>query len=145
MPWRRLAAENQTHKQRPPTTGHLGLQQEGNEREFRGNVLEQLHPLAGHRGFEIGESGDVTAGTREARDKALADGVGYRHEYDWNVAGLPQYGCHHGTGVGHDHVGSQLDQFFGELPHKYRIVGSPAVLNPKVAALQPSKPTKSPL
>src|SRR5215469_2644560 len=86
-----------------PTTGRcLRIEQEGNAREVRGNLRQQLHPLSGHRGLEIGESGDVTAGMREAHDETLSDGVRYRHEYDWNAAGLTQNGCHYGTGACYD-------------------------------------------
>jgi hypothetical protein len=49
--------------------------------------------------------GDVPAGMGEARDEALANGVGDRHKYNGNVAGLPQQGCHNRTRVGDDHLG----------------------------------------
>src|SRR5262249_46510071 len=94
---------------------------------------------------KIRKSGDISTRIGEARDEALANGVRDRHKYNWNVAGLPQQGCHNRTGVGDDHLGLQLDQFFGELPHEYWVVGGPAVVNPKIAALQPSKLVKFPL
>src|SRR6516165_2368720 len=121
-----------------PTAGRcLRIEQERNAREGRGNLRQQLHPLSSHRGLEIGESGDVTARMREARDESLADRVRYRDEYDWNAAGLTHKGCHDGTGACYDKLTSQLDQLFGELPYKDRIVGSPAVINGKVAILRP--------
>jgi hypothetical protein len=45
--------------------------------------------------------------------------------------------------VGHNHVGPQLDQFLGELPHEYRVAAGPAVLNPKITTRRPSKLVKS--
>src|SRR6516225_12476871 len=95
------------------TTGcRLRIEQERNARDARGNLGQQLHPFSSHRGFEITESGDVTAGIREARDESLADRVRYRDEYDWNAAGLTHKGCHDGTGACYDKLGSQLDQLF---------------------------------
>ena len=39
-------------------------------RATRGAILEQLQPLAGHRRLQVGETGDVAARPRKARDEA---------------------------------------------------------------------------
>jgi len=48
------------------------------------NLLEQFEPFTGHREFEIGESGGVAAGARQARNQPAADRVrdGGEHERD---------------------------------------------------------------
>jgi hypothetical protein len=45
-------------------------------------------------------------------------------------------------GKGDDHVGAQLDEFFGEPPHENRIVRSPTVFQLKVSSIDPSEPAE---
>jgi hypothetical protein len=45
-------------------------------RELGRKLLEQLDPFSGNREFVVGEAGDVTAGMRQAGDKALLDWIG---------------------------------------------------------------------
>ena len=44
--------------------------------------------------------------------------------------------------MGDDHVGAQLDEFFGEPPHENRIVRSPTVFQLKVSSINPSEPAE---
>src|SRR5262245_8397282 len=48
------------------------------------NLLKQLEPLATERLLKVDKSGNVGAGTWEARDKTRADRIGYSNEHDWN-------------------------------------------------------------
>ena len=57
--------------------GHsLSLERELVAVDARCNFLEQLQPLAGQRALESGETGDVAARPRQARDEAAADRIG---------------------------------------------------------------------
>ena len=48
------------------------------------NLFEQFHPFAGHGRLDAGESGNVAAGTGEARNESLRDWIGLERENDWD-------------------------------------------------------------
>jgi hypothetical protein len=54
--------------------------------DARCNLLEQLQPLASHRGLHSDETGDVSSRLREARDEAAADRIGNERENDGDGA-----------------------------------------------------------
>ena len=66
------------------------VEQEGDPVDARRNLLEQLQPLARHRALESGETGDVAARPRKARDEAAADRIGNDRENDGDGARLLQ-------------------------------------------------------
>jgi hypothetical protein len=55
--------------------GCFRIEQGSGPRDARRNLLEQLQPLAAHRGFKIDESGDVATRSLQARDEAAADRI----------------------------------------------------------------------
>src|ERR1700730_14742923 len=56
------------------------VEQEGGPSDARCNLLEQLHPLAGHRRLNTGEAGDVAAWSWKARHEAAANRIGNGRE-----------------------------------------------------------------
>src|SRR5262245_34594561 len=95
----------------------------------RYQLLEQLQPLATHRGLEIGEPGYVAAGMREACSEACANWVSDLQEHDRNAAGfLPQRRCRR-RALAHDDVRHQPAQLFGMGAHPVGITTTPADIN----------------
>src|SRR5262249_29649016 len=73
---------------------YFGIVEESYAAEVRGDLLEQFQPLATHRRFETGESGDVAAGPGHAHNQLFADRIGYRYEYDrYRVGFAPKGHC----------------------------------------------------
>ena len=71
-----------------------------NERDplyLRRNLLEQLHPLADHREFEILEARHVASRLCKALDEAVADGIDNDREHDRDRVRLLQKGGHNGS------------------------------------------------
>ena len=66
------------------------VEQEGDPGDARRDLLEQLQPLARDRRLIIGETGDVAARPRKARDEAAADRIGNDGENDGDGARLMQ-------------------------------------------------------
>jgi hypothetical protein len=66
------------------------VEQEGDPGDVRRDLLEQLQPLARDRRLNIGETGDVAARPRKARDEAAADRIGNDGENDGDGARLMQ-------------------------------------------------------
>src|SRR5262245_31839811 len=73
----------------------------------------------------------------QACDKALANRVGNRQEYDLSGAGLllQCYDCR--SPITDEYVGRQFDQLTCERFDAADITGCPAVIYPKIAAIDP--------
>ena len=112
--------------------------------DARRNLLEQLQPLAGYRRLEHGETGDVTARPREARDEAAADRIGNDRENDRDGARLLQQSRSVGRALRKNEVGLKGDEFLRESLYRLRVAGCrPARVDPDVAALRPAELLKS--
>ena len=116
------------------------VEQETDPVDARRNFLEQLQPLAGHRWLNIGETGNVAARPRKARDEAAADRIGNVHENDGDGARMLQHRRGGGRAMRKNQVGPQRDEVLGESLHRRRIAGCrPASVDPDVAVLHPPK------
>ena len=94
------------------------VEQESDPVDVRRNLLEQLQPLAGHRGLEKDETSDIAARPRKARDKATADRIGNGRENDGNSARLLQQRRSGGCGLRKNEVGLQRDEFLRGSLHR---------------------------
>src|SRR4029453_16669878 len=114
------------------------VEQEGDPVDARRNLLEQLHPPAGHRRLYKSETGDVAARPREARDEAAADRIGNGRENDGDGVRLLQQRGRGGGGVRKKNLGLQGDELLRESLPRLRVGGCrPASVDPGVAALRP--------
>jgi hypothetical protein len=75
---------NGPRKYDPPPGANGWVEHGGDPRNARRDLLEQLQPLAAHRGFQIEETGDVAARPGQARDEAVADRIRNRRHNDGN-------------------------------------------------------------
>src|SRR6516165_2357083 len=80
-----------------------GVEQKSHTRDGWRQLLEDFHPLAAHRGLDIGEASDVAARTRKALNNAVADWIGDRREYDRYAPGCLQHSDRRRSTVGENH------------------------------------------
>src|SRR5262249_58390881 len=53
------------------------------------DLREQFQPLASQRGFQVGESGDVSTRAVEPRDEAAGNRIAHVRKDDWDRQRLP--------------------------------------------------------
>lgn len=91
------------------------------------------------RKFDVRESGRVAAGTREALDKVLADGIGHHRENDRNCARLLKQRLRHRRAPGQDRVRLLRDKLFCQRPHPFGIAGRAAKVDLQIAPFAPAQ------
>ena len=115
------------------------VEQEGDPGDARRNLFEQLQPLAGHRRLHIDETGDVAAWPRQARDEAAADRIGN----DAKMMGMVRVCCSIAAVVGvlceRMRSGCSATSSFANRCINSASPVRPAIVDPDVAALRPSK------
>jgi hypothetical protein len=60
----------------------IGIEQHRCTFDVRRNLFQQFHPFAANRRLDVDEACDIAAGSSQAVDKAVSDGVGHQHKYD---------------------------------------------------------------
>src|SRR5262245_59726342 len=75
-------------KTQSTTGGRRRVEHDGDSRETRRDLLEQLNPLSTQRGQYTAEPSDVPAGVRQAVDEAVTDGIRHLYEHNRNGASL---------------------------------------------------------
>src|ERR1019366_10223650 len=88
--------------------------------------------------LEIGESRDVAAGLRQARNEPTADRIADKHEYDRNGASFLQKDRRDLIGARNDHVQLHADQLFREGARLVGIAACPTKFKLDIAALDPA-------
>src|SRR3954451_13918775 len=91
------------------------VEQECDPHDARRGLLEQLQPLAGHRGLDVDEARDVAARLLEVRDEAAADRIGNGYENDRNGSRLLQDRCGGACRRRENHIRLQRDELLREL------------------------------
>src|SRR6266699_6808159 len=92
----------------------------------------------------MSESGDVAAWSRQTLDKTLADRVHDLHEHERNGARRLSEGPQDRSGSAEDHIRCLAHHLYGVRAHAVCVATGPVVVDPKVAALRPSKILKPP-
>jgi hypothetical protein len=105
----------------------------------RHKLFEQFNPFPAHCIFLGGKASDVTAWPGQALDIAGAHRIGHDREHDRNSAGRLSQRRHRGAGKGHDDVRLQRDQFHCGFASAIGTAGGPAVVDPHVAAVDPTQ------
>ena len=88
---------------------------------------------------EIRKSGKISSRSRQARNKASADGIGNPREYNWDSLGLFPKGCQDRRAVAEDRLRRRANDFGRVGPEAIRIAVGPAVVGSDIAALHPSR------
>ncbi len=70
--------------------GYGGITYDGDSRQFRHHLFEQLQPFRANAVFEIDKAGRVAARPCQAIDETGADWIRDIHEHDWHRAGRLQ-------------------------------------------------------
>jgi hypothetical protein len=111
-------------------------------RDVWSDSFQQVKPLTGNRGLEIGETGEIAAGSRQALDHAGGDRVAdLDKDRGRRMGGIPdRYGD--GRRIGQDHVRAQIEQLVGELARMRRVARTPAIDELDIAALYPAQRVK---
>ena len=89
--------------------------------------------------FELHKAGNVTAGPRQAIDKAGTDRIGDTHEHDRHGASCLQQRSHGRSATGHDDVRRERGQFHRVFANGVGIGCGPAGVDPHVAAVDPAQ------
>src|SRR5262249_6365855 len=105
-------------------------------RDVGRDLLNHFKPLYTDRGLGCREACDVTAGPRQARDKALACRIGDLDEHDWYGAGHSLQSRHPARAIDHDDIRPQSYQFLRGGP-KMVLIGAPAGVHADSAVLGP--------
>src|SRR5262249_17640411 len=103
-----------------------------------GQLLEDFHPFAAHRGFDIGEAGDIAARTRKARNDAVPDRIGHRGEYDRYAAGCLQHSDRRRSTVDENRFGCGCHKLHGEGADAVGVGAGPAVVDANIVTLAPA-------
>src|SRR5262249_38074451 len=103
------------------------------------NLLEQFKPFPAQIVLELHESGGIAARPRQAIDKAGADRIGDIHEHDWHRARRLQQRRHSRRATGQDYVRRECGQFCGVLANVVGVAHAPAMIDPQVAAVGPTR------
>src|SRR6516165_9016966 len=105
------------------------------------DLREQLKPLASHRGFHAGESGDVPTRAVKPGDDAGGYGVAQARD-DRDRLRLPLEGNSRRRRACHDDVGLQADQLLREHSYPIDVIAVPTKVYPHVAAIGPTQVRK---
>ena len=116
----------------------VGIPNDRRSFHARRDLLEQLQPFRAEAVFIRHEAGDVSAGVRKALDETSADRIGNNSEHDRHGAGGPVQ-RHNGIAAGQDDVRAECDQFRCVSTTALGIAGTPAVVDPHIAALGPAQ------
>src|SRR5262249_45928938 len=101
-------------------------------------LLEDFDPVAAHRGFDIGEAGDIAARTRKARNDAVPDWIGHRGEYDRYAAGCLQQSDRRRSTVDENRFGCGCHKLHGEGADGVGVSACPAVVDSDIVTLAPA-------
>src|SRR5262245_12932245 len=130
----------------PPPKCHVGgrLRMEQNEDASspRADLLEQLQPLAPHRGFEIGESRGISAWPRQTLDEAAADRISNLHENDRDRAGFLLKRGEPGIALNQNDVRHRADQLRRVGSKAIDVAGDGARLDADVTTFRPPEPSQ---
>src|SRR5262249_37153226 len=113
------------------------VEQEGDPPDARGNLLEQLQPLAGHRRLHSSEAGYIAAWPRQTRDEATADWIDYVRENDGDSPRLLHHRQSSWCVLRKNEVGRQRDELLREPLPRLRIGRRPTRVDSDVSALHP--------
>src|SRR5262249_28662397 len=117
----------------------LRVKQGENASSPRADLLEQLQPLAPHRGFEIGESRGIAAWPRQTLDEAAADRIGNLHENDRDRAGYLLKRGEPRIALNQNDVWHQADQLCRVGSKALDVAGDGAILDVDVTTFCPPK------
>ena len=113
------------------------VEDDGDPRDTRRDLLEQLEPFSHQRRVVGAEPRDVAAGSREALNKAQPDGIGHEYENDRYRARLLPQRRDRRRGACENCVRRQADQFCRIGLEESRIARGKAVVDPDILALDP--------
>src|SRR6516225_2113717 len=115
----------------------IRVENDGDPGDTRRDLLQQFEPFSHQRRVKGAEPGDIAAGSREALNKALSDGIGHPYENDWYCARLlPQRRDRRGRRC-QDCVRRQADQLRGIGRRQSWIAGGKSVVDLDILALDP--------
>ena len=117
----------------------FGLKRYATSRDVWSDPFHQFKPLAGYRGLEIREAGEIVTWSRQALHHTGGDGVAYLYKYRGDRAGDIPDRDGDGRRIGQDHVRPQIEQLFGELPRMHYVARAPAIDELNIAALYPTQ------
>src|SRR5438874_2349978 len=117
--------------------GGVRVEDDGNPRDSRRDLLEQLQPFFENRRIVGAEPGDVAAGSREVLNNAQSNRIGHQNENDRYRASLLSQCCNWQNGVSENGVRRQADQFCGVGLEESWIANGEAVVDPDILTLDP--------
>ena len=110
----------------PPQAGH--------------DFVQQFEPLGGDLRLLVGQTGDVSARSREARHQAVADRVARRRKDGWNGRKCPRRFAAENDGAGRDDdIDLHAHELSDGLSCAHAAAFRPAVLDVHRAALDPAE------
>src|ERR1700722_10020922 len=119
------------------------MQDEPDAADLRRDLFQYLHPFAGDCTFQNGETGEVAARLRHARDITAADRIADQDEYNRYRAGFLLDDRCDQVRTRHDHVRRHADQLLGEAPRLVGIAAGPADLELHIASRRPTQAPES--
>src|SRR5262245_42691621 len=119
--------------------GGVRIEHDGGPLEPGRDLREQLKPLASHRSFRDGETGDVPARAVEPGDDANGDGVGRVRKDDRDRPCLPLEGSGPRGPVCHDDVLLQADQLLRQRWYSIGVNAGPPKVHPYITAIGPTQ------
>src|SRR6516225_3331703 len=115
----------------------IRVENDGDPGDTRRDLLEQFEPFSHQRRVKGAEPGDVAAGSREALNKALSDGIGHPYENDWDCARLLLQRRDRRRRRCQNYVQRQADQLRGIGRRQSWIAGGKSVVDLDILALDP--------
>src|SRR5262249_62285193 len=106
-------------------------------RDVRRSLLEYLKPLATHRRFVAGETGDIAARTSKTCNKAATDRIADTDKHDRYISRDRLEQRERAVGVCHGDIGRTRYELCRPDSHLLRIVVPPLHLHKEVATLPP--------
>src|SRR3984893_3507860 len=116
---------------------------DGNAGELRHHLFQQREIFADDAGVKKGETGDVAAWSRHARDKPAADWIGHGDEHNRNCPSRSRQCSGYGGAVAENAIGVKLGQLFRVCLHAARVILGKAIPNSKILLKGPALPFKA--
>src|SRR5262245_1040144 len=95
---------------------------------------QKLEPFGCDNVNESRKSGNVSAGSAQARNQTTADWVSQRRKYYWDARSFPSYDFCNLVSAGHNNARRHADQFSCKDPSFFGVATSPAIIDPDIAA-----------
>ena len=121
----------------------VGIVQKRDVGKIRRDLLEYREQFSGNRWIEIGETGNIAAGSSYACRETAADRISDDYRHNWDCSSRSNKFGDYGRTVANDDIGSQSDEFFRKASHSVGIACTETIVDVDIVSDDPAQLAKA--